>query len=157
MNLRRVYITGPDCAGKTTFAKALAVASGMNVTKFSYEPDAEKFYANLKRYREIAGDPKEEIIMDRGWNGPFCYNGILGEQANDIEDIMRLNAEFTRNGGTILLFGARGDVIRERLAKRGDEFIKEDQLTAIWERYSQLAEILTARDIPYYIIDTSNV
>lgn len=154
MNIRRIYITGADCTGKSTLAQQLSQKEKLPVVKFTYEPDEEKQKEILRKYHVIAEQPME-IIMDRGWHGMYCYDGILGEQKHDLKEILALSKAFVQSGGTILFTTASLKVISDRLRRRGDEYITIDQLEKIIERYRELQGDLLLAGVPFYILDTT--
>lgn len=156
MNLRRVYITGADCTGKSTWAAAHSAATGIPVTKFSYTPDQQKQELLWKQYENIVRSD-EPIILDRGWHGAFCYHGILGEQPYDTLRMISLSRQFVHGGGTIMMFVASFRTMCTRYAGRGDEFVSERDFGAIIQRYDALRELLTAHGVPFYLIDTSRL
>ena len=157
MNLKRVYITGCDCTGKSTMAESISKATGEGIAKFSFEPDQKKREEEMHLYKRIATTSDMPILMDRGWHGRFCYHNVLGKQEHNEEEIMDLSHCFTASGGTILFMTASYGTILHRLRKRGDDFINSNDIAGILKRYDELQSMLEERGIPFYIIDTSNL
>ena len=147
----KIYLSGPDGAGKTTYAEMLAQA-GYKIMKWTKPLPGEDYYAKAMAQIE---DPTP-MVLDRGWVGDLIYAPIFGEDPVITEDAaIALLKLFVERGGQLIYVKAEPKVLRARIKERGDEFITVRQVDVIFEEYERWFDTLRMHNIPYTILNTT--
>lgn len=141
-----VILEGADGAGKSTFANQLAeLGRGKGYTVLEWHrgvptrhPLAEY---ELDLERDYPTDPEERartlLIADRWHIGQYVYGGMYRD--NNVlgnGGLWHVDAFLQSYGAIQLLLTAPDHVLVDRVTKRGDDYIKTDDLPRIVARYS---------------------
>lgn len=128
-----IILEGNECTFKTTLADYLAERTKMPIMKGSSFNSALCTQDELFRfYKETFN--RQGVIFDRSFYsnlvyGPLYpkYTTISQEQLAELEELVA--------DSVVIWHRASTDVIKERLRIRGDEYIKEEDIDIINERY----------------------
>lgn len=131
-----IIIEGPDGAGKSTLAKSLAGALGMNILKMT----ANGGQSVPEYLQKLACDG---VIIDRCWVSEQIYSDLFGREPridNDDAEALTDFCEFARVPIIVLLPPLH--VVISRLNERGDEYadVVCPNIVEIHKRYREWAE-----------------
>lgn len=149
MKNKFVILTGSDGSGKSTLADLLSLATRTEKHHFgppkSYQDGKDMYYNFIKE------NVHRNVICDRFHEGERIYaplyRGYTADYFRDLE--MTLEAHYEP---LLVLVYAPFDVILERIAVRGEEFVKPEHLKYCYERMLQEFNDST---LPKMMIDTS--
>lgn len=131
-----IIIEGPDGAGKSTLAKSLAGALGMNILKMT----ADGGQSVQEYLQKLACDG---VIIDRCWVSEQVYSDLFGREPRIDNDDAEALTEFCGLAGIpiIVLLPPLHVVIR-RLNERGDEYADVicPNIMTIYKRYQEWAK-----------------
>lgn len=131
-----IIIEGPDGAGKSTLAKSLAGALGMNILKMTADGGQ-----SVPEYRQKLGC--DGVIIDRCWVSEQIYSDLFGREPRiDNDDAEALTELCGRVGIPIIVLLPPLHVVISRLNSRGDEFadVVCPNIVEIYRRYGEWAE-----------------
>lgn len=124
-----IVLEGPDLAGKSTLARALADVTDLEVIHRG-PPTQHPLYEY-----EPAG--KWTGICDRWHLGETVYGPLLrGESKLDDAQLWHVAAYLRARGAIVVLLMTPLETILDRYAQRGDSLIKYDDLVRIYDRYN---------------------
>lgn len=146
-------VVGADCTGKTTLINLLSDAKSLEVIKgSSFEQSKLPHDQLLKNFEELAG--KRDIIFDRFIYCNYVYATLYEDYAILTEDERRHIESLLSPNTCIIYLHAPTEVLKERLALRGDEYVDGSNFDEIKSLYSDvLTEI--GMNIPVFTFDTS--
>lgn len=131
-----IIIEGPDGAGKSTLAKSLAGALGMNILKMT--PNGGQ---SVREYvQKLACDG---VIIDRCWVSEQIYPDLFGREPRIGDaDADALTELCGRVGIPIIVLLPPLHVVIRRLCERGDEYadVVCPNIAEIHRRYGEWAE-----------------
>lgn len=131
-----IIIEGPDGAGKSTLAKALADKLDMNILKMT----ANGGQSPKEYVQKLACDG---VIIDRCWVSEQVYSDLFGREPRIDNDHAESLTELCRFVGIpiIILLPPLAEVIK-RLTLRGDEFedVVIPHIEEIYTRYRAWAD-----------------
>lgn len=150
----KIYLSGPDGAGKSTMAESFSKV-GYRISKWSRPTGGEDFVKRATE--EIASD--EMLVLDRGWFGDLIYAPIFkSTPIIEREDAMRLLREFIKRGGVLVYVRASAGALIARVKERGDEHVTTAMLPVILHQYDQFFfNLKHIEKIPYLMVDTTNL
>lgn len=131
-----IIIEGVDCSGKSTFASKLAEKTGFEVIKGSSFEISELGSDGMYNYMMELLD-KKDIIIDRFlWSNLvygllYSYPMMLPEQYDALID------KLDRKAFVIYLHAPEG-VIRYRMGERGDDMVRQDEISPILTEYKNV-------------------
>lgn len=134
-------VEGPDGAGKSTVAKEVAhiLAShggsapelGCVLQKLSFDSRPGD-YVN-RPWRWLASDL--HVVQDRGVISGPVYEPLKRNDPERMAWLQPLVADAVRLGPLVLYVDAHVDVLKRRLADRGDDYVQPEELEAIQKAY----------------------
>lgn len=141
-----IIIEGPDCAGKTTLAKAIhdhiqenSLTSGHIIMRHAKPPKAhplDEYVTPLTDYRPGLGD---HVILDRWHWGEAIYPQLLHRDTVMDRAVFIYIEKFLRaRGALVVTMNPSVSALRERMANRGDDSISPMHLTTLHMRYKLL-------------------
>ncbi len=145
-------LEGNECCYKSTIANKLALKFEYPVVKgSSFELATKGNDALYKHFYNLSlasrGIFDRYIWSNRTYASLFKdYAIITPEQQQKLEDNIRRKTK-------VFYLYAELDEIKKRLAERGDEYVNEDQLESISEKYE---EVLSFSSLDIIRIDTTN-
>lgn len=143
-------VVGVDCGGKSTFIEELNAVKKLKVVKgSSFEQSKlphDELFNNFKRLARRRG-----VIFDRFIYCNYVYATLYEDYAILTEDERRYIETLLSHDTCIIYLHAPTDVLRERLAKRGDEYVDGSNFDEIKELYH---ESLALSNIPVFAFDT---
>lgn len=131
-----IIIEGPDGAGKSTLAKSLAGALGMNILKMT----ADGGQSVPEYLQKLACDG---VIIDRCWVSEQVYSDLFKRKPRIDNDDAEALTEFCGLAGIpIIVLLPPLDVVISRLNERGDEYadVVCPNIVEIYKRYQEWAE-----------------
>lgn len=131
-----IIIEGPDGAGKSTLAKALADRLDMNILKMT----ANGGQSVPEYLQKLACDG---IIIDRCWVSEQIYSDLFGREPRiDNDDAEALTEFCGRVGIPIIVLLPPFHVVISRLNERGDEYadVVCPNIVEIYKRYKKWTE-----------------
>ena len=137
-------VEGCDATGKSTLIDDLQKKTGFKVVKGSDFSIAEKGVDAMYKYMKEISQSKDILIMDRNFISNLVYapmydKNILTERhVNELIDILK------RKSITIYLKGNE-DIIKDRLSKRGDEYIESSHINSILCEYDNIIPIIKSK------------
>lgn len=142
-----VIFAGCDCAGKSTYASMMD-KSIWEIKKGTANSDPvaaiDMLREELKNNENILHD-RIPLIDDIVYSQVFSKkDSILVSRKDEIHDLLKQCC--------IIYFTCETYVIKDRLKKRGDNYITEDQIPQIKREYRKAFNFL---DIHPYVIDTT--
>jgi thymidylate kinase len=129
-----IILEGNECCFKTTIANKVSKKLNFPIIKgSSFELSQCTNEELFKRFKEFA--KMDNVIFDRFIYSNLVYASlyqdysILNEQqVKEIEDLIKYKAK-------LFYFFADDQMIRERLQQRGDDYVEEDMISKISEKY----------------------
>lgn len=150
-----VIITGPDLAGKSSITKKLTEVLPGRYVKGNRIADSKELYLSvvddLYKMQSTVGT----LIFDR-WNYPedLIYEPIMtGEESSLLPHVKMIERELNEAGALIIVLTADIKVLEQRYQQRGDEYISEETLTIINDKYMDFVKKTT---VATAVIDTSS-
>jgi thymidylate kinase len=129
-----IIMEGCDCTGKTTFAEMLAEKTGFEVVKGSSFEIAELGQFGMYEHMWNLLD-RDNIIIDRFLYSNLVYGSIYNYPMMQPIQYMSLVEKLNRRALVVYL-QASPIVISERMAIRGDDMIKADDIHTILASYN---------------------
>lgn len=122
----RIMIEGTDRTGKTTLAKALVEAFGLNYIHCSKPKTDDPF----QEYMEMLINTTQSTVFDRSYLGEFAYSNLWrGGCKLTFQDFNALDICTLKDSKTIIIHATADlEVIKERCIKEGEELLKFDQI-----------------------------
>lgn len=130
-----VIVDGPDCAGKSTLVEAVVARlhgehPGDEVVVHHKGPPAghplAEYVEPLLGYRPGQG---VHVVCDRWHWGEAVYPRLYDRPTRMDEGVWRYTEMFLRSRGAVVLFpDVEPDVLRSRLAARGDDVFTRDKI-----------------------------
>lgn len=142
----RIAIDGCDGTGKSSVVEKLANKFNCNICRLTYKGDR-----SLNAYINFLNC--ENVVHDRTFLSEIIYPKYFGRTCKLEDALCDALYRFTKNVNVnTFILTASDETLRERVSKRGDEFICDlNILKNINADYLQFAE-----DLGYTIIDTTN-
>lgn len=131
-----IIIEGPDGAGKSTLAKALADKLDMNILKMT----ANGGQSVPEYLQKLACDG---VIIDRCWVSEQVYSDLFGREPRiDHDDAEALTELCEHMGIPIIVLLPQLHIVIGRLNERGDEYadVVCPNIVEIYKRYQEWAE-----------------
>ncbi len=149
-----IYLSGLDCTGKSTYAKALE-KGGFKYMKWSLpEPGEDRYEKALEAIR--CDTP---TVFDRGWIGHLIYADVIDQPDPNHDQCMSLIKTMVDNGGYFMYFTGELAVITHRMQARGDDYFDsrktselQDKLIIIQEKYDLFVKDLMRAGIPVMLV-----
>jgi thymidylate kinase len=147
-----IVFEGVDGVGKSSIAKKLSEKLGFPVIKGSSFEQAKctrdelfnKFYDMLFDY--------DDLILDRYIHSNVVYAPLYEDFAMISKGELRfLESQLELYDAIVIYLKADPEIIKQRLQKRGDEYISADKIEEISQRYD---EIFGETNLKHYVIDT---
>lgn len=142
----RILLDGCDGTGKTTISEKLANKLGCNIVRLTYGGDR-----SLKAYASMM--ICDNVVHDRSFLSEIIYPKYFGRASRlDSKIVPTLFELIKAYGIKMFILTAKPETILERICKRGDEFIDDD------EKFIQInADYLrTASEHGFTVIDTTD-
>lgn len=142
----RIALDGCDGVGKTTVAEKLANEFGCNIIRLTYKGDRSvAAYASMMNV--------ENVVHDRTFISEVVYPKYFRRASRlSAASIPALFELIDQNDMKVFILTGSDETIRERIGKRGDEFIHNmDDFIEINRDYLNIAKMHG-----YTIIDTTN-
>lgn len=144
-------VVGADCTGKTTFIEALNAVKKLKVVKgSSFEQSKLPHDDLLKNFEKLAEE--RNVIFDRFIYCNYVYATLYEDYAILTEEERRHIESLLNYDTCIIYLHAPTDVLKERLAVRGDEYVDGSNFDEIKELY---ADALVQATLPVFTFDTS--
>jgi thymidylate kinase len=128
-----ICLEGCDCVGKTTFAQMLSERTGYEIVKGSSFEISELGQEGMFKHMMELLD-RDNIIIDRFFYSNLVYGLIYNYPTMTKEQFTKLNAKLNKTGLVVYLHAGE-KVIRQRMASRGDDMIKADDINTILYYY----------------------
>lgn len=131
-----IIIEGPDGAGKSTLAKSLAGALGMNILKMTANGGQ-----SVREYRQKLGC--DGVVIDRCWVSEQIYPDLFGREPRiGDDDAEALTGLCGSAGIPIIVLLPPLHVVVGRLNARGDEYadVVCPNIAEIYRRYRGWAD-----------------
>lgn len=146
-----IILEGNECNFKTTIANKLSKKLGYQIVKgSSFEQSTctqDELFNKFMEYAQL-----ENTVLDRFYISNLVYAPIYkdfsminNKQQKEIERVLR------DNRALMILLDADVEVLKERMRKRGDDYVKEDKLEEINLKYK---EVMQTVSIPHVVINT---
>ena len=149
-----ILCEGPDAAGKSFVIDILMEIINHCFLLHTSAPtkgNSKNYYKNLlNKSIELFEVLNQPLIADRFHIGEAVYGSIF---RNYNLKYSYMEDELLRLGAKQIFITAKEEVLVERLQKRGDWYIKTDDINPILTRYK---EELAKTKIPTYTLDTTN-
>jgi thymidylate kinase len=131
-----IILEGVDCAGKSTFAEMLSKKTGFEILKgSSFEIANLGADGMFKHMMELLD--KKDIIIDRFVYSNLVYGKLFDYPMMTPEQYDELIDKLDRNAMLIYLHAPIG-VIKYRMANRGDDMVKADNVEDIINGYTDV-------------------
>lgn len=142
----KVFIDGPDGAGKTTVCEKLANKIGCNIVRLTYNGDR-----SYNAYFDAMS--LENMVHDRTFLSEVIYPKYFGRESRVSDSTVRALFNLTKIlHAKVFILTADDDVLLERVGKRGDEFIEDlNIIKNVNKDYLRVAQ-----EHDYKVIDTTN-
>ena len=132
-----ILLEGCDGAGKSTMAKLLQKLTGYEIVSGSNFELAEKGADYMFEFlRELSN--RQNIIVDRSWLSNYIYARLYDKNSMTDAQFEELTRMFDEKSIMIVLTASL-DVLVDRINKRGDDYIKTDEIQPILENYLKLS------------------
>lgn len=121
-----IFTEGPDGAGKSVLAAALAEATGFELKRFSYPRGEAEKKSMFDMYTDlIYANEDYNIIVDRCWYSEMIYGPLMrGGSAISTEQMYELEKMVMNHGGGMIVHcSAPTEVLLERVNSRGDDYV----------------------------------
>jgi thymidylate kinase len=128
-----IVLEGSDCVGKTTFANMLAEKTGYEVVKGSSFEISELGADGMFNHMMDLLD-RDNIIIDRFFYSNLVYGRLFNYPMMTPEQYDMLVDKLDRKALLLYLHAPEG-IIAHRMAKRGDDMIKIDNIEDILNGY----------------------
>ena len=130
-----IVLEGCDCVGKTTFAEMLSEKTGYEIVKGSSfeisELGADGMFNHMMELLD-----RDNIIIDRFFYSNLVYGKIYNYPMMSIFQYMDLTNKLNKKA-LVLYLQAHHYAIVERMAIRGDDMIKADDIGRILDLYRE--------------------
>ena len=142
----QVILDGVDGAGKTTISEKLANKLGCNIIRLTYAGDR-----TFQSYLDLMSC--ENVVHDRSFLSEMIYPKYFDRDsrldASVVPSLFRVVQSF---GIKLFILTATPETILERISKRGDEFIDDN------EKFVQINQdyLDIAKEHGFTVIDTTN-
>lgn len=144
----RFIVVGPDGSGKTTFSKWFAEEYGLEYVGCTYR-EPNKYIRTIKLLN------KDNIVYDRLYLPDHLVYSILKKDKltpKEMDAWVGLMNDLKDFGNVIILYvDASDEVLKERLKRRGDEYIKFEEIKEIRKIYRK---ILPKLNVPIVRIES---
>jgi thymidylate kinase len=128
-----IVLEGCDCVGKTTFAEMLAEKTGFEIVKGSSFEISELGADGMFNYMMELLDRKN-IIIDRFFYSNLVYGELFSYPMMTEEQYDLLVEKLDKNGLVVYIHAPEG-TITHRMANRGDDMIKAENVESILAKY----------------------
>ena len=130
-----IVLEGCDCVGKTTFAEMLSEKTGYEIVKGSSfeisELGADGMFNHMMELLD-----RDNIIIDRFFYSNLVYGELYNYPMMSPIQYMKLTEKLNKKA-LVLYLQASPYVIAERMAIRGDDMIKVQDIGSILGTYLQ--------------------
>ena len=119
----RVFIVGPDGAGKTTLAKKLAKEWNLSYKHFSRPSDEDVNNQQEMYIKEILAT--DNVVFDRGWICAKVYGEVMrGQVEISAKEIAAIELEALKAGPCMIIHCTDNtDTLWARCNERGEEYV----------------------------------
>jgi thymidylate kinase len=131
-----IVLEGSDCVGKTTFANMLAEKTGFEVVKGSSFEISELGADGMFKHMMELLDQKD-IIVDRFFYSNLVYGKLFNYPMMTPEQYDELVEKLDKNA-LLLYLHAPESTITYRMANRGDDMIKAENISDILNEYTNV-------------------
>lgn len=129
-----IILEGCDCTGKTTFAEMLSQKTGFEIVKGSSFEISELGDFGMYEHMWNLLD-KDNIIIDRFLYSNLVYGSLYNYPMMQPMQYMSLVQKLNRTSLVVYLQASQF-VIAERMASRGDDMIKIQDINRILDSYN---------------------
>ena len=146
-----VVLEGSDASYKSTVAEKLSKMTGFPVIKGSSFELAQ--CSNDELYHFFTSLMSlDDIIVDRSIHSNLVYASLYKDYAilND-EQVAEIEKTIKRRNIKTVFLYASPEVIKQRLSVRGDDYVKQDMIEPILDKYF---EVMNKAKVPITSFDT---
>lgn len=130
-------LEGCDGSGKTTLAKQLSKLLDADIIHCSqHTPNNYNFFDNI-----ITASHNKNIIADRFCYGQFVYQSDGDRPLGDISTLNVLETRLLKENAKVIYVSAPDEVIKERLAMRGESLINGLTVEEIRIKFSAVRKL----------------
>jgi thymidylate kinase len=149
-----IIIEGCDCSGKSTLINLLSDKYNLPVIKGSDFNIAKQGVDKMFDYMNSIFDKQEVIILDRSFISNLVYAPLFDANMLTETHVKQLIEKIKAKSLTIHLQGDENTIL-DRLEKRGDDYIKSDNIQDIIAGYNSVTSKLEQYiDITHFDITT---
>jgi thymidylate kinase len=131
-----IILEGCDCTGKTTFASMLSHKTGFEVVKGSSFEISELGKDGMFEHMMGLLDRKD-IIIDRFLYSNLVYGKLFNYPMMDESQFDELVEKMDKNAMVVYLHAPEGTILY-RMARRGDDMIKSENIPSILSEYKDV-------------------
>lgn len=131
-----IILEGCDATGKSTLAEELSKVTGFGVFKGSSFEISELGADGMYEYMlELLSN--DNIIIDRFMHSNIVYGNLFGYPTMSTEQYENILEKIDNTNSLVVYLHASEYDIKERLAIRGDDRIKEKDIVSIMDSYTE--------------------
>ena len=162
--MSRIIVEGVDKSGKSTIIEKMKnqFEYGLSIKNMIKPKDASneetrKIIRMYDHILEISEDPKYTYILDRFYPSEIVYSVLRGNDRFDEErflEIVKMWEEDMVNDTLFVLVETDPAIVAERFKTCKEDFVKEEQIKMLQERYNRCFEM---SKLPKIKLDTTEL